>query len=1082
MKILKLRFKNLNSLYGEWVIDFSDSEYSSNGIFALTGPTGAGKSTILDAICLALYGATPRLGRITKGANEIMSRQTGECYAEVVFESQAGRFLCHWEHRRARKKPGGALQFPEHQIADADTGKPIETKKSRVSVVIEEKTGMDFDRFTRSILLAQGGFDTFLKAGVEQKSKILEQITGTGIYSKISQRVHERQRDERERLNVLLAEIHSVTTLEPEQEAEIQQELEARQKQEPELAAQWGERGEAIRWLTGIERLKKELGDLSEEAEKLQVEAEAFKPQRERLRQALKAAELDGGYASLTELRKQHSTDQTSLQIEEENLPGLERGFQQQAESLMAAEQLSVKSKEELKQVAPLMQQIRVLDQSLSQQQRALEAAESDCRKGAEKIASDEKLKQIEQSKREKQGRQLALVEHYLNEHSCDEWLISGLAGVEAQLSNLRAMQQQVAQKIDTEMQAATSVKQALRKLEACTVQCGVSKQELEDATQARNKGELDLAILLEGRLLREYRAEKEALLREMALLSQIAALEEQRTQLKDGKPCPLCGAEHHPYAEGNVPLQDEVEKRVERLSKLIRSVEDQEAAIKTLETAEGVARNNLAEGDRLEVAAINDKKSAEKDHSTAVRSLSDARVVLSELMADVLAKLQPLGVEAMSDAELAVLPASLQERLRRWQAQIEQKVEIERLLSECDSELVRLGAIIDTERSALSGKQQALEIAQKEIAEGSAERQQRYGNRAPDDEESRLNRAIADAEFAERAVRSLHQQAGQKLNAAKTKITALEQRMEQRGPEWSQLESVFVESLQSVGFTGEKQFIELSLAAPEREALKATAGGLDHRQTDLKARRDDREIRLSDEVSRKVSDQPIEVLEVQCEEFEQSLRELRDAITGARHQLNENAAAKARIKEKQATTEAQQRECNRWEKLHGLIGSADGRKYRNFAQGLTFELMVSHANRQLKKMSDRYLLIRDDENPLELNVVDHYQAGEIRSTKNLSGGESFIVSLTLALGLSKMASRKVRVDSLFLDEGFGTLDEDALEMALEALSGLQQEGKLIGVISHVSALKERIGVQIQVSPMAGGRSQLVGAGCSLVT
>ncbi|MBT6879268.1 MAG: AAA family ATPase, partial [Gammaproteobacteria bacterium] len=255
MKILKLRFKNLNSLYGEWVIDFSDSEYSSNGIFALTGPTGAGKSTILDAICLALYGATPRLGRITKGANEIMSRQTGECYAEVVFESQAGRFLCHWEHRRARKKPGGALQFPEHQIADADTGKPIETKKSRVSVVIEEKTGMDFDRFTRSILLAQGGFDTFLKAGVEQKSKILEQITGTGIYSKISQRVHERQRDERERLNVLLAEIHSVTTLEPEQEAEIQQELEARQKQEPELAAQWGERGEAIRWLTGIERL-----------------------------------------------------------------------------------------------------------------------------------------------------------------------------------------------------------------------------------------------------------------------------------------------------------------------------------------------------------------------------------------------------------------------------------------------------------------------------------------------------------------------------------------------------------------------------------------------------------------------------------------------------------------------------------------------------------------------------------------------------------------------------------------------------------------------------------------------------------
>ncbi|MFA5699710.1 MAG: SbcC/MukB-like Walker B domain-containing protein, partial [Desulfuromonas sp.] len=157
------------------------------------------------------------------------------------------------------------------------------------------------------------------------------------------------------------------------------------------------------------------------------------------------------------------------------------------------------------------------------------------------------------------------------------------------------------------------------------------------------------------------------------------------------------------------------------------------------------------------------------------------------------------------------------------------------------------------------------------------------------------------------------------------------------------------------------------------------------------------------------------------------------------------------------------------------------GKKYRNFAQGLTFELMVSHANRQLEKMTDRYLLIRDEQQPLELNVIDNYQAGEIRSTRNLSGGESFTVSLTLALGLSKMASRKVRVDSLFLDEGFGTLDEESLDTALETLAGLQQDGKLIGVISHVSALKERISAQIQVTPQTGGRSQISGPGCSKI-
>ena len=141
--------------------------------------------------------------------------------------------------------------------------------------------------------------------------------------------------------------------------------------------------------------------------------------------------------------------------------------------------------------------------------------------------------------------------------------------------------------------------------------------------------------------------------------------------------------------------------------------------------------------------------------------------------------------------------------------------------------------------------------------------------------------------------------------------------------------------------------------------------------------------------------------------------------------------------------------------------------------------MMIGHANRQLQKMTDRYLLARDDAQPLELNVVDNYQAGEIRSTKNLSGGESFIVSLSLALGLSHMASKNVRVDSLFLDEGFGTLDEEALDTALETLAGLQQDGKLIGVISHVPALKERTSTQILVISNNGGRSRVDGPGCT---
>ncbi len=148
------------------------------------------------------------------------------------------------------------------------------------------------------------------------------------------------------------------------------------------------------------------------------------------------------------------------------------------------------------------------------------------------------------------------------------------------------------------------------------------------------------------------------------------------------------------------------------------------------------------------------------------------------------------------------------------------------------------------------------------------------------------------------------------------------------------------------------------------------------------------------------------------------------------------------------------------------------------FAQGLTFQSLIAQANHHLMQMTDRYILLPDPTMALDLAVIDTWQADEVRSTRNLSGGESFIVSLALALGLSGMASRNVRVDSLFLDEGFGTLDDEALDTALDALSGLRQQGKLIGIISHVPAIRERIQAQIRVEKKAGGRSVIQAPGC----
>mgnify|MGYP000886628148 FL=1 len=237
MRILQVRFKNLNSLVGEWQIDLTHPAFESDGIFAITGPTGAGKTTILDAVCLALYGRTPRLNRVSRSENEIMSRQTGECFAEVTFETQSGRYRCHWSQFRARGEPDGELKAPKHEIADADSGEVFESRIKGVAEQIELATGMDFDRFTRSMLLAQGGFAAFLQAAPNDRAPILEQITGTEIYSRISIRVHEQLREEKEKLNLLKAEREGIVVLTPERVQEIEQLLETKQKEESSLAA-----------------------------------------------------------------------------------------------------------------------------------------------------------------------------------------------------------------------------------------------------------------------------------------------------------------------------------------------------------------------------------------------------------------------------------------------------------------------------------------------------------------------------------------------------------------------------------------------------------------------------------------------------------------------------------------------------------------------------------------------------------------------------------------------------------------------------------------------------------------------------
>jgi len=424
-------------------------------------------------------------------------------------------------------------------------------------------------------------------------------------------------------------------------------------------------------------------------------------------------------------------------------------------------------------------------------------------------------------------------------------------------------------------------------------------------------------------------------------------------------------------------------------------------------------------------------------------------------------------------------LLASLQQRRRKWLDSLERKAGLEKEIAKIDGEIQRLDAVSETRTIELKKKKRELEKYQSEYQSACNERQELFGDKNVEAEELRLNGAIRNAEFGKEKLRSANHSAREKLAAANNSIALSEKNLAKRASEIAALESHFNEILLHAGFTSELDFQNSRLTGDERDMLRSKEKKLDDQLTELRVKKKDREAQLELETPKTTA--TLEEMQVLRKKLEELLKEKRRQLAELKSRLAGNDAAKKRAEEKKTIIETQELECNRWEKLHGLIGSADGKKYRNFAQGLTFELLLSHANRQLAKLSDRYLLIQDKELPLAMNVIDCYQADEIRPVKNLSGGESFIASLALALGLSKMSSRKVRVDSLFLDEGFGTLDDDSLETALETVSGLRQDGKLIGVISHLPQLKECISTRITVTPLYGGKSTLEGPGCRIV-
>lgn len=225
MKILSVLIENLNSLQGKWVIDFTAQAFVDNGLFAITGPTGAGKSTILDAICIALYHETPRLSSLSKTNAEVMNKDKGYCSAEVRFEVQGQIYLAKWSIRRSRNRADGNLQAPTGTLTCETTQTDITTKLSDKVPAVVALTKLNFKRFTKSMMLSQGEFSAFLNAGDNDRSELLEQLTGTEIYSDISKRVFDEHKVLKQRMALLTTEQSAKDVLSEEDKAQLIQDI-----------------------------------------------------------------------------------------------------------------------------------------------------------------------------------------------------------------------------------------------------------------------------------------------------------------------------------------------------------------------------------------------------------------------------------------------------------------------------------------------------------------------------------------------------------------------------------------------------------------------------------------------------------------------------------------------------------------------------------------------------------------------------------------------------------------------------------------------------------------------------------------